>query len=98
MPSKIITCRLVLISVFLIVFQGQVPFYVLATLGTTSCCSYDNVPELGTITNKEVSFDIYLAIWHLQPSLKYYIATSQFLPSYMGSIKKFQTTLSSAVD
>ena len=58
MPTKIITYRLAIISVFLIVFQGQVPFYVLATLGTTSCCSYDNLPELGVVANKEVCLSI----------------------------------------
>jgi len=32
---------------------GLIPFYVVATLGTTSVCSYDNLLEIGPICNKE---------------------------------------------
>ncbi|XP_033837562.1 aromatic-L-amino-acid decarboxylase [Periophthalmus magnuspinnatus] len=32
---------------------GLVPFYLCATLGTTSCCSFDNLMELGPICNEE---------------------------------------------
>lgn len=28
---------------------GRVPFFVATTLGTTSCCSYDNLPEIGPV-------------------------------------------------
>ena len=38
---------------------GLVPFFVSCTLGTTSCCSYDNVPEIAAICAKE---DIYLHV------------------------------------
>lgn len=27
--------------------MGLIPFYVEATLGTTSCCSFDNLAEIG---------------------------------------------------
>ncbi|XP_069852086.1 aromatic-L-amino-acid decarboxylase [Dipodomys merriami] len=32
---------------------GLIPFFVVATLGTTSCCSFDNLLEVGPICNKE---------------------------------------------
>ncbi len=31
---------------------GLIPFYLVATLGTTSVCSYDNLLEIGPICNK----------------------------------------------
>ncbi|XP_047000053.1 aromatic-L-amino-acid decarboxylase [Schistocerca americana] len=33
--------------------KGLIPFYAVATLGTTSCCSYDNLEETGAVCNKE---------------------------------------------
>ncbi|WAR15183.1 TDC1-like protein [Mya arenaria] len=33
--------------------MGLIPFYVVATLGTTGCCSFDNVEELGEVCSKE---------------------------------------------
>jgi len=33
--------------------QGLIPFFYIATLGTTSCCSFDNILELGPICQKE---------------------------------------------
>ncbi|XP_045683904.1 aromatic-L-amino-acid decarboxylase [Phyllostomus hastatus] len=38
---------------------GLIPFFVVATLGTTSCCSFDCLPELGPVCNKE---DLWLHI------------------------------------
>uniref|UniRef100_A0A3Q1LX98 Aromatic-L-amino-acid decarboxylase n=2 Tax=Bos TaxID=9903 RepID=A0A3Q1LX98_BOVIN len=32
---------------------GLIPFFVVATLGTTSCCSFDNLLEVGPICHKE---------------------------------------------
>ncbi|XP_049633435.1 aromatic-L-amino-acid decarboxylase [Suncus etruscus] len=32
---------------------GLIPFFVVATLGTTSCCSFDNLLEVGPICNQE---------------------------------------------
>jgi len=29
--------------------MGLIPFYVVATLGTTGCCSFDNLEELGEV-------------------------------------------------
>lgn len=29
--------------------MGLIPFFVSTTLGTTSCCSFDNLPEIGPI-------------------------------------------------
>ena len=34
---------------------GLIPFYVLATLGTTSVCSFDNISELGPVCKFNVS-------------------------------------------
>lgn len=33
--------------------NGLVPFFVSATLGTTSCCSFDALHEIGTVCEKE---------------------------------------------
>ncbi|CAF0749021.1 unnamed protein product [Adineta steineri] len=33
--------------------QGLIPFFVCGTLGTTSCCSFDNFEELGQICQRE---------------------------------------------
>ncbi|XP_045053397.1 aromatic-L-amino-acid decarboxylase isoform X1 [Desmodus rotundus] len=38
---------------------GLIPFFVVVTLGTTSCCSFDCLPELGPVCNKE---DLWLHI------------------------------------
>uniref|UniRef100_A0A2I3TP36 Aromatic-L-amino-acid decarboxylase n=2 Tax=Pan TaxID=9596 RepID=A0A2I3TP36_PANTR len=32
---------------------GLIPFFMVATLGTTTCCSFDNLLEVGPICNKE---------------------------------------------
>lgn len=29
--------------------KGKIPFCVIATLGTTACCSFDNIQEIGSI-------------------------------------------------
>ena len=36
--------------------KGLVPFFIVATLGTTNCCSYDNIIEIGQVCqeNKEI--------------------------------------------
>lgn len=39
--------------------EGLIPFYVCGTLGTTSCCSYDNLNEIGLLCQK---YDLYLHI------------------------------------
>lgn len=32
--------------------MGLIPFFVSTTLGTTSCCSFDNLPEIGAVCQK----------------------------------------------
>ncbi|XP_076266315.1 aromatic-L-amino-acid decarboxylase-like isoform X3 [Rhynchophorus ferrugineus] len=32
--------------------MGLIPFFVSTTLGTTSCCSFDNLPEIGVVCQK----------------------------------------------
>ncbi|ESO98477.1 hypothetical protein LOTGIDRAFT_201667 [Lottia gigantea] len=39
--------------------KGLVPFFICATLGTTGCCAFDNIKELGPICEKE---DIWMHI------------------------------------
>lgn len=34
------------------VANGLIPFYVCATFGTTGCCSFDNLPEIGAVSKK----------------------------------------------
>lgn len=39
--------------------NGLIPFFVSCTFGTTSCCSFDNISEIGTLCTRE---DIYLHV------------------------------------
>ncbi|KFO33027.1 Aromatic-L-amino-acid decarboxylase [Fukomys damarensis] len=39
--------------------NGLIPFFVVATLGTTNCCSFDNLLDVGPLCNKE---DVWLHI------------------------------------
>lgn len=39
--------------------NGMVPFFVSTTIGTTSCCSWDNVKEIGPICEE---FDAWLHV------------------------------------
>ena len=39
--------------------NGLIPFFVSCTLGTTSCCSYDNLIEIGNVCKRE---EIYLHV------------------------------------
>lgn len=39
--------------------NGFIPFFVSCTIGTTSCCSYDNISEIGAFCKRE---DIYLHV------------------------------------
>ncbi|XP_054941118.1 aromatic-L-amino-acid decarboxylase isoform X5 [Physeter macrocephalus] len=39
--------------------EGLIPFFVVATLGTTSCCSFDNLLEVGPICHEE---DVWLHV------------------------------------
>lgn len=34
------------------VAEGYVPFFVSTTLGTTACCSFDNLEEIGPVCKK----------------------------------------------
>jgi len=39
--------------------QGLIPFFVCGTFGSTGCCSFDNMPEVGEVCKK---YDVYLHI------------------------------------
>lgn len=42
---------------------GLVPFFVSATLGTTSCCSFDALSEIGPISKEEGKKEDSFYIW-----------------------------------
>lgn len=39
--------------------MGYIPFFVSTTLGTTSCCSFDNLAEIGPVAKE---FDVWLHV------------------------------------
>ncbi|KAL1458738.1 hypothetical protein WDU94_008859, partial [Cyamophila willieti] len=39
--------------------KGLIPFYVVATLGTTNCCAFDNLEEIGQVCQKK---DVWLHV------------------------------------
>ena len=39
--------------------HGLIPFYVCGTFGTTGCCSFDNVPEIGAVCQR---YGVYLHV------------------------------------
>ena len=54
--------------------KGLIPFCVVATLGTTSCCSYDNLVEIGQVCAEEES------IWlHVDAA---YVGSAFICPEY----------------
>ncbi|XP_069683704.1 aromatic-L-amino-acid decarboxylase-like [Periplaneta americana] len=54
--------------------KGLLPFFVNATIGTTSCCSFDNLPEIGEVCCK------YPSIWlHTDAA---YAGTALICPEY----------------
>ncbi|KAK0172445.1 hypothetical protein PV328_005761 [Microctonus aethiopoides] len=74
--------------------RGLVPFFVLATLGTTGCCAFDNLVEIGPVCKK------YPTIWlHVDgayagssficPELRYLMAGIEFADSFNTNPNKW---------
>ncbi|KAL0120233.1 hypothetical protein PUN28_008115 [Cardiocondyla obscurior] len=77
--------------------EGYVPFFVSTTLGTTACCSFDNLKEIGPVCKK------YPGIWlHVDaayagnaficPELKYLMNGVEYADSFNTNTNKFLLT------
>ncbi|XP_049866614.1 aromatic-L-amino-acid decarboxylase [Pectinophora gossypiella] len=77
--------------------EGRVPFFVSTTLGTTSSCSFDNLPEIGPVVRK------YPGVWlHVDaayagcaficPEHKYHLAGVEYADSFNTNANKFMLT------
>ncbi|KAG7196504.1 hypothetical protein KM043_018513 [Ampulex compressa] len=77
--------------------EGYVPFFVSTTLGTTACCSFDNLKEIGPVCKK------YPGIWlHVDaayagnsficPELKYLMIGIEHADSFNTNTNKFLLT------
>ncbi|KAJ8679590.1 hypothetical protein QAD02_015377 [Eretmocerus hayati] len=77
--------------------EGYVPFFVSTTLGTTACCSFDNLEEIGPVCKK------YPGIWmHVDaayagnsficPELKYLMSGIEYADSFNTNPNKFLLT------
>ncbi|XP_063974261.1 aromatic-L-amino-acid decarboxylase-like isoform X1 [Diachasmimorpha longicaudata] len=79
------------------VAEGRVPFFVSTTFGTTACCSFDNLSEIGPVCKK------YPGIWlHIDaayagnsficPELKHLMAGIEYADSFNTNTNKFLLT------
>ena len=77
--------------------EGYIPFFVSITLGTTACCSFDNLKEIGPVCKK------YPGVWlHVDaayagnaficPELKYLMAGIEYADSFNTNTNKFLLT------
>ncbi|XP_018562210.1 aromatic-L-amino-acid decarboxylase-like [Anoplophora glabripennis] len=77
--------------------MGLIPFFVSTTLGTTSCCSFDNLPEIGPVCQK------FPCIWlHVDgayagnsficPELKYLLSGIEYADSFNTNQNKWMLT------
>ncbi|XP_050577234.1 aromatic-L-amino-acid decarboxylase-like isoform X2 [Bombus affinis] len=77
--------------------EGYIPFFVSTTLGTTACCSFDNLREIGPVCKK------YPGVWlHVDaayagnsficPELKYLMAGIEYADSFNTNTNKFLLT------
>ncbi|XP_076279174.1 aromatic-L-amino-acid decarboxylase isoform X2 [Lasioglossum baleicum] len=77
--------------------EGYIPFFVSTTLGTTACCSFDNLKEIGPVCKK------YQGVWlHVDaayagnaficPELKYLMAGIEYTDSFNTNTNKFLLT------
>ncbi|XP_076653481.1 aromatic-L-amino-acid decarboxylase [Halictus rubicundus] len=77
--------------------EGYIPFFVSTTLGTTACCSFDNLKEIGPVCKK------YQGVWlHVDaayagnaficPELKYLMAGIEYADSFNTNTNKFLLT------
>ncbi|XP_030761588.1 aromatic-L-amino-acid decarboxylase [Sitophilus oryzae] len=77
--------------------MGLIPFFVSTTLGTTSCCSFDNLPEIGVVCQK------FPCVWlHVDgayagnaficPELKYLLDGIEYADSFNTNPNKWLLT------
>ncbi|XP_026494990.1 tyrosine decarboxylase [Vanessa tameamea] len=76
---------------------GLVPFFVATTLGTTSCCSFDNLPEIGPVVRKFPSVWLhvdaaYAGSSFLCPEHKYHLAGIEYADSFNTNPNKLMLT------
>lgn len=77
--------------------MGLIPFFVSTTLGTTSCCSFDNLPEIGPVCRR------FPCVWlHVDgayagnaficPELKYLLSGIEYADSFNTNPNKWLLT------
>lgn len=73
--------------------MGLIPFYVSTTLGTTSCCSFDNLQEIGPVCRK---FQVWLHVdgayagnAFICPELKYLLSGIEYADSFNTNPNKW---------
>lgn len=76
---------------------GRVPFFVSTTLGTTSMCSYDNLPEIGVVARKFPNVWIhvdaaYAGSSFLCPEHKHHLAGVEYADSFNTNPNKLMLT------
>ncbi|XP_045484824.1 tyrosine decarboxylase [Pieris rapae] len=76
---------------------GLVPFFVSTTLGTTSGCSFDNLPEIGPVVRKYPSVWLHVDAAYaggafLCPEHKYHLAGVEYADSFNTNPNKFMLT------
>ncbi|XP_019873389.1 tyrosine decarboxylase isoform X2 [Aethina tumida] len=77
--------------------MGLIPFFVSTTLGTTSCCSFDNLPEIGPVCQKFTSVWLhvdgaYAGNAFICPELKYLLAGIEYADSFNTNPNKWLLT------
>ncbi|KAF9802353.1 hypothetical protein SFRURICE_009035 [Spodoptera frugiperda] len=76
---------------------GRVPFFVSITLGTTSCCSFDNLPEIGPVVRKFPNVWLhvdaaYAGSSFLCPEHKYHLSGIEYADSFNTNPNKLMLT------
>ncbi|XP_066260926.1 aromatic-L-amino-acid decarboxylase-like isoform X2 [Euwallacea similis] len=77
--------------------MGLIPFFVSTTLGTTSCCSFDNLPEIGVVCQKFPSVWLHVDAAYagnafICPELKYLLDGVEFADSFNTNPNKWLLT------
>ena len=79
------------------VAMGLIPFYVSTTLGTTSCCSFDNLTEIGPVCQSFPSVWLHVDAAYagnafILPELKYLLKGIQYADSFNTNPNKWLLT------
>ncbi|XP_050313322.1 aromatic-L-amino-acid decarboxylase [Anthonomus grandis grandis] len=77
--------------------MGLIPFFVSTTLGTTSCCSFDNLPEIGEVCQKFPSVWLHVDAAYagnsfICPELKYLLEGIENADSFNTNPNKWLLT------